>query len=134
MKLTFARSNGAVDELIDTLMETVGGIRHPAIIREMFITALKSGQENDYPADLKLILSTMKEMRYTNKVFAPYRERRKVTIFGSARTPPDDPVYRYHAGGERRGRQRQLLCRQYQAPLRAGDQSGHVRHPQAHYL
>jgi uncharacterized protein (TIGR00730 family) len=93
MELTFNRANGAVDEIIDTLMERAGEIRNPAIIREMLITALKSGQESDYPADLKLILSTMKEMRYTNKVFAPYRNRRKVTIFGSARTPPDDPVY-----------------------------------------
>ena len=35
----------------------------------------------------------MKEMRYTNKVFAPYRQKKKVTIFGSARTDPDEPMY-----------------------------------------
>ncbi len=93
MELTYARTNGAIDELIDLLMATAGGVHNPPIIREMLITALKAGQESDYPADLKLIRSTMKEMRYTNKVFAPYRNRRKVTIFGSARTPKDDPVY-----------------------------------------
>jgi uncharacterized protein (TIGR00730 family) len=32
-------------------------------------------------------------MRYTNKVFAPYRRRKKVTIFGSARTDPGDDIY-----------------------------------------
>ena len=93
MELSFSRTNGAIEEIINALLETAGGIHNPHIIREMFITALKAGQESDYPADLKLILSTMKEMRYTNKVFAPYRDRRKVTIFGSARIPQDAPVY-----------------------------------------
>ncbi len=32
-------------------------------------------------------------MRYTFHVFAPYREALKVSIFGSARTEPDDPLY-----------------------------------------
>lgn len=93
MELAFSRDNGAVDELIDVLMMAAGGIHDTSLVREMILTVLKAGQEIDYPADLKLILSTMKEMRHTNRVFAPYRNRRKVTIFGSARTPPDDPVY-----------------------------------------
>lgn len=93
MEITFSRNNGVIEHLVDTLLESAGGIHHPHIIREMIIAALKAGKESDYPADLKLILSTMKEMRYTNKVFAPYRDRRKVTIFGSARIPPEAPVY-----------------------------------------
>jgi uncharacterized protein (TIGR00730 family) len=32
----------------------------------------------------------MKELRYAYKVFAPYRKIRKVTVFGSARTPADE--------------------------------------------
>ena len=32
-------------------------------------------------------------MRYAFKVFTPYRSRRKVTVFGSARTRPDEPTY-----------------------------------------
>jgi uncharacterized protein (TIGR00730 family) len=59
----------------------------------MIISALKAGQESDYLADLKLMRTTMKEMRYTNKIFGPYRNRRKVTIFGSARTMPEEPIY-----------------------------------------
>jgi uncharacterized protein (TIGR00730 family) len=70
------------------------GVHHPDMIREMIIGALKSGQENDYLADQKLMRTTMKEMRYTNKVFSPYRHRRKVTIFGSARTSSDAPIYK----------------------------------------
>jgi len=92
MDLHFERCNGEVDRLIDELMARVG-VHHPEMIRQMILGALKSGQENDYLADQKLMRTTMKEMRFTNKVFAPYRGRRKVSIFGSARTQPEEPIY-----------------------------------------
>ncbi len=92
MKISFQRDNGALDELIDQIL-AMCDIHHPEIIREMVISALKTGQENDYLADLKMLRTTMKEMRYTSKLFGPYRDRKKVTIFGSARTEPEDPVY-----------------------------------------
>ncbi len=38
-------------------------------------------------ADLKITNTTLKELRYAFKVYAPYRDVRKVTVFGSARTP-----------------------------------------------
>jgi uncharacterized protein (TIGR00730 family) len=44
--------------------------------------------------DLKIISRALRELRYAFKVFAPYRDRRKVTIFGSARTLPTAPAYR----------------------------------------
>ena len=92
MELHFSRTNGEIDERIDELLRLVG-VHHPAIIREMIISALKSGHEIDYLADLKLLRTTMKEMRYTSKIFGPFRGRRKVTIFGSARTAPSEPIY-----------------------------------------
>lgn len=93
MKLHFTRTNAHVDEAIDLLMESAGGIHRPELVREMVIAALKAGQEDDERADLKLMNSTLKEMRFTAKVFGPYRGVRKVTVFGSARTRPDEPVY-----------------------------------------
>lgn len=93
MEISFTRTNGEIDEVIDNLLEKTGGIHHPALVREIIISALKAGQETDYLADLKLFNNTMKEMRYTSKVFAPYRTRKKVSIFGSARTREDDPIY-----------------------------------------
>ncbi len=92
MELHFDRSNGEIDRLIDELMARVG-VHHSEMIRQMILGALKSGQENDYLADQKLMRTTMKEMRFTNKVFAPYRDRRKVSVFGSARTAPEEPIY-----------------------------------------
>jgi uncharacterized protein (TIGR00730 family) len=82
-----------MDEGIDSLMEAADGIRRPEYVREMIIAALKAGQEDDERADLKLMNTTLKEMRFTSKIFGPYRNVRKVTVFGSARTERDEPVY-----------------------------------------
>ena len=43
--------------------------------------------------DLKILSRTLRELRYAFTVFRPYRRRRKVTVFGSARTKPDHPEY-----------------------------------------
>lgn len=43
--------------------------------------------------DLKIISRSLRELRYAFKVFTEYRNRRKVTVFGSARTQPDAPAY-----------------------------------------
>jgi uncharacterized protein (TIGR00730 family) len=43
--------------------------------------------------DLKILSQTLRELRRAFTVFAPYRSQRKVTVFGSARTPRDAPTY-----------------------------------------
>jgi len=93
MELSFSQTNDKIDQLINQLIETTGGISQPQIIREMIISSLKIGQETDYLADLKLINRTLREMRFTTQVFGPYRGRKKVTIFGSARTNPQNEMY-----------------------------------------
>ena len=94
MKIYFTKNNGPVDEIIEKLMETAKGIRRPKYVREMIIASLKAGQEDDESvADIKLMNTTLKEMRFTSKIFSSYRNIRKVTVFGSARTQPGDPVY-----------------------------------------
>jgi uncharacterized protein (TIGR00730 family) len=92
--LRLRRSNGVVDETLDMLMDMLPDIQNRDIVREMLLAALKAGMESDSRADLKLMNTTLKEMRYTTKVFAPYRSIRKVTVFGSARTRPDEAPYR----------------------------------------
>ncbi|MCH1494473.1 MAG: TIGR00730 family Rossman fold protein [Rubripirellula sp.] len=51
--------------------------------------------EEDQPArgDLKILSRTLRELRYAFSIFRPYRRRRKLTIFGSARTAEDHPEY-----------------------------------------
>ncbi len=93
MELHFTRTNGSVDKTIDLLMKQAEGIHQPEIIREMILAALKAGQEDGEKADLKLMNTTLKEMRFTTKVFSPYRDVKKVTVFGSARTKPEETLY-----------------------------------------
>ncbi len=93
MRLRFSRTNGPVDEAIDRLLEQVGSVHHPDLVREMILAALKAGQEDEARADLRLMNISLKEMRFTAKVFGPYRYVRKVTVFGSARTRPEEPIY-----------------------------------------
>jgi uncharacterized protein (TIGR00730 family) len=63
------------------------------LIEEMIMTALKMARDQTSVADLKMLNRALKELRYAVRVFAPYRDRRKVTVFGSARTPEDAPEY-----------------------------------------
>ncbi|UCE71474.1 MAG: hypothetical protein JSU99_09315, partial [Nitrospiraceae bacterium] len=93
MELHFPRTNGPADDAIDGLIELVGGVEQPDLVREMILAALKAGQEKNDRAHMKLMNTTMKEMRFTGKMFSPYRNIRKVTVFGSARTEPDEPIY-----------------------------------------
>lgn len=94
MKLSFSRPNEEINQLINRMIDVAGGIYHPQIVREMIYSVLTIGQEVDYLADLKLINQTLREMRYTARVFSPYRNRKKVTIFGSARTETHEEMYR----------------------------------------
>ena len=43
--------------------------------------------------DIKIASSAVEEMSRAFTMFAPYRDVRKVSIFGSARTTPDSPIY-----------------------------------------
>jgi hypothetical protein len=45
--------------------------------------------------DVKILSQTLRELRRAFTVFAPFRSQRKVTIFGSARTPRDAPAYQH---------------------------------------
>jgi len=64
------------------------------LLEEIMFTALKLCQEEAERGDLKLLNTTLKELRYAFKVFKPYRKVRKVAIFGSARTARDSSDYR----------------------------------------
>ncbi|TWU36620.1 putative lysine decarboxylase [Novipirellula aureliae] len=50
-------------------------------------------KDNTARGDLKILSRTLRELRYAFTVFRPYRRRRKVTIFGSARTQAEHPEY-----------------------------------------
>lgn len=63
------------------------------LIDEIHETAEKLRRDGATRGDLKIISRALKELRYAFKVFTPYRQRRKVTVFGSARIPSEHPAY-----------------------------------------
>jgi uncharacterized protein (TIGR00730 family) len=62
-----------------------------ALIRES-VDKLHADRTNR--GDLKILSRTLRELRYAFKVFGQYRGRRKLTIFGSARTRPEAAAYK----------------------------------------
>lgn len=64
------------------------------VISEIMVTALKAVESNIGRGDLKLLSRSIRELRYAFKIFKTYNKVRKVSIFGSARTQPDDPSYK----------------------------------------
>jgi uncharacterized protein (TIGR00730 family) len=62
------------------------------LVQQIKETADKLVRDMANRGDVKLLSTALKELRYAFKVFAPYRGRRKVTVFGSARLPQDHPA------------------------------------------
>jgi hypothetical protein len=87
----------ALSKLEQTLTEGNGKIDRSRIvdlIEQIKESADKLAVDRTSRGDLKIISRTLRELRYAFKVFTPYRSRRKVTVFGSARTRPDEAAYR----------------------------------------
>jgi hypothetical protein len=76
-----------------TLIEQLGIVTNRDLITEIITTAAELGQDRTDRLDLKITASAIDEMRDAFLMFAPYKDRPKVTIFGSARTAAVDPVY-----------------------------------------
>jgi len=83
-----------LDERVRQLVDEMGTEKPRELIEEMIMTALKMARDQTSVADLKMLNRALKELRYAVRVFAPYRDRRKVAVFGSARTPEDAEEYK----------------------------------------
>jgi hypothetical protein len=59
--------------------------------------------------DLKLLTNSFKELRYAFKVFAPFHDIRKVSVFGSARTASDHPEFTQAVEFSRRMREHRWM-------------------------
>lgn len=64
-----------------------------SLVEDIKATADKLARDNATIGDLKIIARAIKELRYAFKVFTPFRDHRKVTVFGSARLKPEHPSY-----------------------------------------
>ncbi|MCK4546304.1 MAG: TIGR00730 family Rossman fold protein [Candidatus Eisenbacteria sp.] len=86
----------SVDDILDEvrqILEAEEDTLDAVLLKEMLGTIIRIPRDPLPTLDLKLINRSLKEMRYAFSVFRDYRDYRKVTIFGSARTAADDPYY-----------------------------------------
>jgi hypothetical protein len=78
---------------IRSLIAEQGGGHNEEIVADLIINSLKLLKDVEHTGDAKVIQTTLRELRYAFRLFAPYAETRKVTIFGSARTQADKREY-----------------------------------------
>jgi len=62
-------------------------------LKQTFRAAIKLARESPGTLNLKIAATTLKELRYSFKLFYHYRYIPKITLFGSARIPPKHPAY-----------------------------------------
>jgi hypothetical protein len=83
----------AANRVISNLLDAAGvPPDRRGYFQQMLTTVLKLHEDGASSGDLKITNAALKELRYGYKVFAPYRDVRKVTVFGSARTPREEPA------------------------------------------
>jgi uncharacterized protein (TIGR00730 family) len=79
--------------LADELLDSTGVRRNRELLREIVLSTLALARDDASRLDLKIARSAIAEMADAYRVFAPYRDTPKVTIFGSARTEPSHALY-----------------------------------------
>jgi len=70
-----------------------GGKKIDDLIHRIRESTDRLAEDGSSRGDLKIVSRAIRELRYAFKVFSQYRHHRKVTVFGSARTPAEDPSY-----------------------------------------
>ena len=90
----YRTGNADLDKKIVELLDAAGASDDRDQLFEIMATAVRLATDDEVARlDLKITNAALKEMAQAFKVFAPYRHIPKVTMFGSARTRPEDPLY-----------------------------------------
>ncbi len=79
---------------ISALLDSGEDDLHAALMTELLTGLLKLHDAHLDLLDVKIVNRAVKELRHAFSVFHGYRNRQKVSIFGSARTLSDDPNYK----------------------------------------
>lgn len=88
-----ALSRDEILHQISALLDSREDDLHAALMAELLTGLLKLHDARLELLDLKIVNRAVKELRHAFSVFHGYRNRQKVSIFGSARTLADDPNY-----------------------------------------
>jgi uncharacterized protein (TIGR00730 family) len=80
-------------ELVRQLLDDAGASRNRDVLGDILRNAYALATDDADRLDLKITRDAIREMRDAFRLFAPYNDVRKVTVFGSARTLRTDPLY-----------------------------------------
>ena len=83
----------ALSAEINAALDEAGVASDRRLVMRMLRTAILLGEDGADRLDLKIASAALAEMRDAFRLFAPFRGVPKVTVFGSARTRQDDPLY-----------------------------------------
>ncbi|MCG3203534.1 MAG: hypothetical protein KCHDKBKB_00204 [Elusimicrobia bacterium] len=83
----------SIKQIIKDMSPPKKDFENADVVQEIIVTALKGVEAQIGRGDLKLLSRAIRELRYAFKIFQNYRHVRKVTIFGSARTPSNEISY-----------------------------------------
>jgi uncharacterized protein (TIGR00730 family) len=89
----YSTGDEALDAQIAELAATDGLPDDADLLQEMITTCFRLTRDHSDRGEMKLVNAALKEFAYAFKVFKGYKSYRKVAMFGSARTVPEDPVY-----------------------------------------
>jgi uncharacterized protein (TIGR00730 family) len=82
-----------IDRRIEELLDACGAVEDRDLLFDIIASGVLLASDAADRLDLKITAAALGEMRAAFNAFAPYRERPKVTIFGSARILETDPLY-----------------------------------------
>lgn len=75
------------------LLSQLPKMKHGGLIQQALTTLVRMAEVEADRLDWKILNASLQDMERAFRVFYPYRHVRKVTIFGSARIPPEDARY-----------------------------------------
>lgn len=78
---------------IRSLIRDAGIAADTDLVARILETGVGLGLDETDRLDLEITSAALEEMRGAFRLFAPYRDVPKVTVFGSARTTPSDPLF-----------------------------------------
>jgi len=79
------------------------------VLADLMVAITRVARDGAGRGDLKLLTNSFKELRYAFKVFAPFHDIRKVSVFGSARTSSGHPEFQQAVEFSRRMREHQWM-------------------------
>jgi uncharacterized protein (TIGR00730 family) len=90
---SFASNSKILDQQLQQLLVDLAGHPQGKLIQRALQVLFRIAGEDTERLDWKILTASLEDLEQGFKKFSPYRHTRKIAIFGSARTLPQQPEY-----------------------------------------